>query len=122
MTKKWKIAACAALAILVLLLGTAYLSVSDPFFRRKVFVSDVWRTSNERGRGQMVNDLVESRFMVGKTKKELLTVLGNPDTVSDNNVSYTVDIGHRFGFSPWYYSVTIIFDEAGLVQQYYLHD
>lgn len=98
----------------------AYLSVQDPFFQKIPFDADIWREGNERVRGEMVDDLRNKGILIGKSRQEVIALLGASENSGDG-LSYTVDIGYRFGFSPWNYQFLIIFDN-NLVTRTSLHD
>ena len=60
----------------------------------------------------MVNDLLRSGRLTGRDKSGVREMLGPPLAERDDDWSYQVDIGHRFGSSPWFYDLRILFDEA----------
>jgi hypothetical protein len=107
------------LSLLVLL----YASSRDPFFRKQEFHSQEWQSGNMRKRGQMVSSLVEKRILAGKKQSDVLALLGEPSTASTNRIAYKIDIGYRFGFSPWLYVLAIDFNETnGIVSSVTLKD
>ena len=97
------------------LLALFYTSSRDPFFRKQEFHSEKWRSGNMRERGQMVSNLIEKQILKGKKQSDVLALLGEPSTASANQIAYKVDIGQRFGFSPWLYVLAIDFDETNRI-------
>ncbi len=65
----------------------------------------------------MVEDLVDSGLLIGKSEKEVLAMLGPPDKELGREWGYTVDIGQDFVGSPWLYDLQVSFDEAGHVER-----
>jgi hypothetical protein len=79
------------------------------------FDKESWQNGTIRQRGQMVNFLLDSIGIMGKTKQEIKTILGDPDgeiEVNDreyrSKLYYTVDKGHAF-----VYDMIISFDSTG---------
>ena len=58
----------------------------------------------------MVNDLLRSGRLAGNDKPAVRAMLGQPTREHDYHWYYQVDIGHRFGSSPWYYHLRVEFD------------
>lgn len=69
-----------------------------------------WTTADLRTRGRMVNDLLRRELLIGKTRGEVVELLGNPDFDGSEELiylSYQVDIGHAY-----IYDMMIVFDPA----------
>jgi len=78
---------------------------------------------NIRERGKMTRDLLEQNVIIGRMRPEVSSILGIPDDTLLNNWRYTVDLGYRFGSSPWTYSLFVIFDStSNKVQTAYTGD
>jgi len=134
MTKKRKIILWCAIvgALVVAVLGAvAYTACNDPFFRRRAFDEQQWRTGDARVRGTMVHDLMDRKLIDGKSRDELVALLGEPDRSydepvayvdSDRSIAYVVDIGDRFCGAPWTYRLWIELDEARNAGDYRLAD
>jgi hypothetical protein len=102
-----------AVAVGCFAVGILFFSSHDPFFRARDFVSERWLAGDQRARGEMARSLVRSGFLSDKTKTEVLALLGRPDSISAAEMSYLVDIGMRWGGTPWTYRLIIHFHEAG---------
>ena len=72
-------------------------------FNNESFNSERWIRGDIRVRGRMVRDLRSTRLLEGKTEAEVISLLGEPDYRSELRPAwvYKVDIGHKFGSSPW---------------------
>lgn len=87
------------------------------------FDAEAWRAGSALDRGRMVRDLTASGRLVGLSRDEVVALLGDPDGPYRNEVNYTVDIGQRFGASPWTYTLQVVFDpNTGRVTNAYYHD
>ncbi len=61
-----------------------------------VFNREEWLNGNERIRGKMVDNIINDSILIGKSKVEVLNLLGDQgDTVG--NLSYQVDLGLKSG-------------------------
>jgi len=87
------------------------------------FDSMAWRQGNIRARGTMVDDLTDRGRLVGKTREEVLAMLGPPDRDHGELLFYVVDMGQRFGSTPWTYGLRIYFDpKTGLASSVFYTD
>lgn len=93
-----------------------------PVLDRTMFAQDEWLQGNARTRGKMVHDLISRKIPDGKTKSEVIALLGMPADISSGSVSYVVDIGHKFDSHPWTYRLCIWLDDSNRVKSYSLHD
>ena len=73
------------------------------------FDTEKWRNGNQIERGNMSTDLVESKILIGKTKSEIIDLLGKPKDSSITNFHYLVDFGYMTPFD-----LNISFDENNL--------
>lgn len=79
------------------------------------FNSEKWLNGDRRIRGTMVDEIINDSMLLGKTKNEILSLLGEP-TASDtsNPIVYTVDIGKKTGplgsGGVWLFYLTLQFD------------
>lgn len=86
------------------------------------FDAEVWQQGDHRLRGSMTADLEHSGRLIGRTKREVLDLLGEP-TASDtagHALAYVVDLGLRTGpwglGGAWLFQTTVLFDSlAGTV-------
>jgi hypothetical protein len=81
------------------------------------FNSQKWKTGTALDRGRMSQDLMRNDRLIGLTRPEVWELLGPPDHHFDDNPTlyYRIDIGFRFGFTPWLYVLHVRFDSAGRV-------
>ncbi len=72
----------------------------------------------------MARDLESSGRLIGLSRDEVVALLGPTDRDNGHDsISYTVDLGFKFGWLPWTYSLTIRFGKADRrVEQVSLHD
>ena len=61
------------LSWLFITINTKYIA---PWIRSEKFHSQTWK-SNDRHRYRMINDILESKILIGKTKEEVISLLGN---------------------------------------------
>ena len=112
----------------VLLIGvvgigaTFYFLWIRPALDRIDFVQQEWLAGDVRARGKMVHDLIDRKLLDGEARSDVVALLGAPDHSSTGSLSYTVDIGHKFGSGPWTYQLLIQLDDSGRVRDHYLHD
>lgn len=82
-----------------------------------VFNKEIWENGTSRERGQMVNYLIDSIGVIGKSKEELIRLTGMPDDeLHFNNIEYQpriyyhIDLGHAF-----HYDMIVFFDSTDTV-------
>ncbi len=78
-----------------------------------VFNRKEWLNGNERIRGKMIDNIINDSILIGKSKIEVLNLLGDQgDTVG--NLSYQVDLGLKSGImgfgGAWLFNLNIHFD------------
>ena len=79
------------------------------------FNREEWLQGDRRTHGKMVHNIIEDSILYGKTKAEVLNLLGNP-TASDTigSFAYVVDIGLKIGplgmGGTWLFFMTVQFD------------
>jgi hypothetical protein len=80
---------------------------------RLKFNSEEWLQGDIRTRGKMIDNIVEDSILIGKSKSEVLVLLGDQGDTT-GNLSYPVDIGLTTGpFSLggiWLFYFNIHFD------------
>ena len=108
----------ASLAILAALAVLVYLSVRDPMFDQKAFDTVAWKSGNTRARGEMVYDLEASGILVGKTRQDIVGILGPASRTSEFSLEYTVDVGNRMFFETWMYTLNLQLDDDVVVASY----
>ena len=102
-----------AFTILLLLFGGFFLSGCS---NNKPFNSEVWLKGDQRVRGQMASSLKDNRILEGKSRSEVIAMLGKPDGEYSEVVTYQVDLGHKFGSSPWLYQLNVAFEDSKAVR------
>lgn len=79
------------------------------------FNHDKWLNGDRKIRGEMVDKIITDSMLLGKSKDEIISLLGEP-TASDTTQPfiYEVDIGKKtgpFGFGgTWLFYLTVQFD------------
>jgi hypothetical protein len=77
------------------------------------FNREAWLQGDSRTRGKMVDDIIEDSILIGKSKREVLHLLGD-DVDTSGNFSYPVDLGLKtgpFGLGGmWPFDLNIHFD------------
>jgi len=81
-------------------------------FNPSRFDAATWRTGNLRTRGTMVRDLIDRELLIGKSRQEAVALLGPPDQEAERLLTYKVDLGHKFGSTPWLYAFQLRIDAA----------
>lgn len=63
------------------------------------FDAAVWKSGDRRTRGAMVTDLERSGILIGRTKAQVVQLLGMPDAIDTlgHDLEYPVDLGLRTG-------------------------
>jgi hypothetical protein len=89
----------------------AYSSVVDDSFREREFDSMIWQHGNVRIRGEMVRSLTGKAVLLGKSKEQVVTLLGNPDEDESGQFRYRVDVGRRVAWKPFLVNLCVGFDE-----------
>jgi hypothetical protein len=105
-------------SIWLILCGTCLLLACS---NNKPFDSEAWLKGDRKVRGQMAHSLRDGRILEGKCQTEVIAVLGNPDGEYSEVLIYQVDLGHKFGSSPWLYQMNVAF-EGGKVARVGLTD
>jgi hypothetical protein len=57
------------------------------------FSPNEWQKSDARVRGRMYGDLLKQRLLLGKTRDEVIEMLGEPDHSELDFVKYAIDLG-----------------------------
>jgi hypothetical protein len=116
-----KIAAGVALLLFLAigLYGTWFLASNAPVkVVPRTFSASEWHTADSLLRGQMVNDLISSRVLVGKSRSEVTELLGPANNDWDLVWNYSqIDVGQRFFGRPWYYHMRVRFNQNGIVEE-----
>lgn len=78
-----------------------------------VFNKEEWLNGNESIRGKMVDNIINDSILIGKSKIEVLNLLGD-QTDTTGNLSYQVDLGLKTGIlglgGAWLFNLNIHFD------------
>ena len=114
----------AAIICLALVFGFAYLfgPALVHSWNQRPFEPDTWRAGDAEIRGSMVRDLEANNRLLGLSKTTVFELLGEPDREQQDVLTYTVDLGYRFGSAPWLYSFDVVLDSTGHVSRCYHHD
>lgn len=115
------VAMCCLVPVAVLVITLFYRPFVETLLAKK-FDPSAWQVGSQVERGRMVRDLISSDKLLGLSREQVVGVLRDPNERSTASMSYTVDIGHRFGLHPWTYQLRIEFKEDGTVETVYLHD
>jgi hypothetical protein len=111
------------LSVLSLLICTVFSSCKDLEPNTLPFSPEVWKTSTFRKRGQMVRSLVNQELLEGKSRSEVVSILGEPDDTFGNLNRYAIDFGmiHERSFQKYF--LFIEYDaNSGLATKVYLGD
>ena len=76
------------------------------------FEAAQWREADLRVRGAMVDDLIDRKLLIGASREDVLELLGPSLDSYDENLRYSIDIGHRWGVDPWLYGLHVQLDPA----------
>ena len=112
MIKMKKIIIILSLAILVISCKNINDTKDNKQNVRMKFNSESWKKGDFKLRGKMSNDLVDSEILIGKTKDEVIELLGKFDGELSDMIFYKIDVGIIFGSGKWLYMLMIYFDES----------
>ena len=94
-----------------------------PEFEERGFDAQIWRVGEGASiRGSMVKDLIESDTLIGMARTDVLTMLDSADSLTEESLTYWVDIGIELGGAPWMMYLSIKLDSTGLVEDAWLAD
>ncbi len=85
----------------------------------RAFDQQVWKTAGDRVRGQMAQDLIDKKILIGKTRKQVINLLGRPDEEDKQFVTYLIYFGNEFAPPPF---VHIEFDSRQIVKDVWISD
>ncbi|HCE44721.1 MAG TPA: hypothetical protein DET40_14360 [Lentisphaeria bacterium] len=93
---------------------------------QKSFNSKEWILGNELTRGEMARDLVSSKVLIGKTKEEVVELLGQPSSskssFNNDRFYYIVDIGRGSYVFDMPCKLNLYFDGDNKVEDAYVAD
>jgi len=100
-------------------INTQYIA---PWVRSEKFDSQKWKT-NEQHRYRMINDIINNNLLIGKTKVEVITLLGNTteEGPCNNCIGYSTNEPNQ-GFSIDHQVLEINFDSASRVTAVSIND
>ena len=115
--------ACLLLSLLLLPLGLCLLNptLNRALYSEKPFDSSAWKAGGVRQRGRMARNLDNSGILLGKTREEVIDMLGLSDA-DDGSMTYRYVHGDLLGgmlglpFAEWGEYVFIAFDSEGRVK------
>lgn len=103
--------------IALLLLGSLYLYADFPFTGADSDISEnemsfnqqEWQKGNERSRGAMTNDIIDSDTLLNRSESTVIELLGTPDLKNDSLLIYNVDMGDNMSISgdEWPYNFIV---------------
>jgi hypothetical protein len=106
------------LTITVLSCGTINKSDNDLDFDSKK-----WKSGDIRTKGKMTDNLLNDSLLIGKTKDEILEMLGEPDQRTASRLHYTVDPGIEYMNESWTYWFSVEIDTtSGKVDEVWIAD
>jgi hypothetical protein len=82
--------------IIVILLFISFFNCTDS--SPKKFETKKWKNASPREQGLMASDLVESNILIGKSKSEVLELIGVPKDSSTVNFHYLIEFGYMAPF------------------------
>lgn len=65
------------------------------------FNSETWKSGDMRTKGKMTDNILNDSLLIGKTKTEVIKILGEPDQQTESRLHYTVDPGIKYMSEPW---------------------
>lgn len=80
------------------------------------FNSDKWLTASKTEKYRMAKDLYKSKFLIGKSVEEVLSLLGEPTNLNENRILYRIN--DPIGF----YDLFSIHYKQNRVTHYGVHD
>ena len=83
----------------------------------KTFDSAKWKAGSIRTKGMMVDDLLKRGILLGKSRKDVETLLGKPDGAFDSSDIYKVDIGEILT-PDWWYVLKICYKDGQVTKAY----
>ena len=102
---------------LCVVLALGYSSLRDVTFRTRSFIPSAWRGGDCRIRGEMVDSLQARNVLGGKTREEVLALLGTPDdNGSGSSIGYRIDVGKRFSWRPCLEKLVVQLDQNNRVR------
>jgi hypothetical protein len=94
-----------------LIICTLFISCKDIQSNDLEFNPAEWKKADFRVRGRMYDSLLEQRLLLGRTRNEVIELLGKPDEEKNDLVKYAVDLGSIFESWAQRYFILITFDE-----------
>ena len=93
------------------MLGLAgYTSLRDYSFHQRQFETSAWKQGAMRIRGEMVESLRGQSLLHGKTREDVLALLGKPDEDHEGLLRYRIDVGRRIAWRPFLVTLVVEFD------------
>lgn len=87
------------------------------------FDSKKWKSGDMRTKGKMTDNLVNDSLLIGKTKGEVLNMLGEPDQQTESRFHYIFDPGIEYMSEPWTYWLSVDIDTtSGKVDEVWIAD
>lgn len=83
-------------ALIIIVLFFSFISCEN--YNPKKFDSVKWKNASQREKGLMASDLVDSKILLGKSKTEVLELIGKPKDSSNINFHYLIEFGYIVPF------------------------
>ena len=80
------------------------------------FNAEKWKAGDWVIKGKMVHNIIDDNLLIGKSRTEVVHMLGGSEDDSVGNLSYPVDIGLKTGplgiGGVWLFELTVQFDST----------
>jgi hypothetical protein len=83
--------------------------------QNKAFNTIDWKKTPEQKRYQFADDIIKNKVLIGKTRAEVVDMLGPPNPYSENlnSLTYVLSVGGRGVDLNKVYTLEIKFDKSG---------
>jgi len=92
-------------SILIFFVIIAQSFVSCNNHTEQKFNKEKWKNGTQIDRGNMITDLMNNKntYLIGKTKSEIIELLGEPKDKNEINFLYLIDLGYM---TPFYFNIS----------------
>jgi hypothetical protein len=99
--------------VVVVVVGYCTPVIRAPLFDSR-FAPEEWVRGDAQVRGRMARDLVSSQLLMGRSRKEVRTILSVPDVerFGGQTIRFRVDVGYRWVIRPYLYDLVIRFGKG----------
>lgn len=85
------------IVVVLVFLSLIIISCDNNEFTPVSFEHHAWKSGDHELRGKMAHDLLEKKILIGKTREEVIDMLGSPDEETSHFVAYFMNFGDYFG-------------------------